>query len=257
MRQQMDTRRKILISGLPGGAGCSSLSLALADALQMMKRQTILCSSLNDLPIFPGCNHPVLQLDGGMIFQQPDYPGYIPVELLDNPSDASSLKRLNPVCEFLLIDRFTGLNISGNSWFEFANEVIVVVDARPEKETRSLMLIKHIVDSQPNLPIYLYFNRLDAQDTLQKYEQKFTLRSKRYFKRELPALGGAYISAEQVRSGQDSKSILRLFPNHPTSRMIRSMARQLLHLETTFAGKPSMMVHSPNKNFTERSLTNG
>lgn len=231
--------RRLLISGVPAGAGASSMARGLAEALGGLGRQVQLAISLDDLPVLTGGPLPARQADGAVVFPQPDGCDLVPLELLDPRRPVDSLARLSRTGDWLLIDRFTGLSVGQSTWYALADELLLVVDGRPGQDTRALLLLGHVFGHWPALPVSLVFNRLEAGSSWQLAAQRFNARLRRHYGRELPVLGGVREAEEFRRADRERRAITKVFPNHPASRTLRQVARQLLHLDVARAQHPA------------------
>ena len=238
--------RRILLTGLPSGVGCSRLAIELAHALADLGRSTAVAGALKDMPR-SFAPRPAGKSPHGVVFGLGGGNAWIPLELLQPAGRQESLAALAPDCEFLLLDRFTGLAIADSDWYRQATEVIVIIDGQPESESKALHLLGRIDKAWPTLPVYLVFNRVASWPDWQVLGRDFNQKSEKVCRRRFPALGGMPITAEMARCRQEGRSLLDLYPNHPCSRNLKLMARQLLHLEVIWAHDPKVLVHSPNR----------
>ena len=247
--------RTILMAGLPAGQGVSSLSLALGDALAELGRDVLVATALDNMP--PAEMTPRGERrDTGLVLQMRHGPGLCPLEFLAPPQTAS-LRRLSEEADFLLIDRFTGLAVADSSWYNMADEVLLLVDAREDGPAKGLLLASRILRDQPGLPVYVCFNRISYNQDWQQLGEEFNSRLESLGGRELLILGGIREALDTRRASREQVSLLRAVPNHPNSRVIRSLARRLLHLEMAWAHRPDLLVHAPQHQIGERSLMDG
>lgn len=231
--------RRLLISAVPAGAGASSMAHGLSDALAGMGRQVQLATAIEDLPPLAGGTLTARQSDGAVVFGSSEGCDLVPIELLDPRRPTDSLARLSRTGDWLIVDRFTGLHIAQSTWYAIADELLLVVDGRPGLDTRALLLLGHVFEHWPALPVSLLFNRLDALSSWQVFAQRFNARLRRHFGRELPVLGGVWEADEFERASRERKPITRVYPNHPAARTLRQVARQLLHLDVARAQHPA------------------
>jgi MinD-like ATPase involved in chromosome partitioning or flagellar assembly len=245
--------RRLLISGLPAGAGASAMASGLAEALAGLGRSVIHAAPLKDLPPLGGAGRPAHRLDGAVLFPQEEGLELAPLELLDAERPTESLLRASLGGDWLVVDRFTGLRVEGNPWYALADELLLVVDGRPGQDTRALLLLGHIFAHWPQLPVSLLFNRLEAGSPWQVVAQRFGSRLLRHFGRELPALGGVQEAYEFGRAHAERRAITRLFPNHPAARTLRQVARQLLHLDVARAQVPAWRASAGSAMMTSRT----
>jgi hypothetical protein len=75
------TGRRILLTGLPAGAGCSSLAIELAQALAGLGRSVAVAGSLKGLPVTLA-QRPAGRSPHGVVFGLGGGAAYIPLEML-------------------------------------------------------------------------------------------------------------------------------------------------------------------------------
>lgn len=238
--------RRILLTGLPAGVGATTLALELGRALGELGRSTAVASSLKSLPASLG-QRPAGRSPHGVVFGLGGGEAYIPLELLRPANHPEALAVLCRDCEFLLLDRFTGLAIRPSDWYSFATEVIVIVDGQPENNSKALGLLARICQDWPQLPVYLVFNRIPEWPDWAVQGRDFNQKCENRLGRRFPALGGLPITAELARCRQQADTLLGLYPNHPGSRVVKHMARQLLHMDVNWAHDPAVRVHHPGR----------
>ncbi len=247
--------RTILLTGLPAGQGVSSLGLALGDALAELGREVLIATGLDNMP--PAEMTPRGERrDTGLVLQMRHGPSLCPLEFLAQPAHAS-LRRMSEEADFVLVDRFTGLAVANSPWYAMADEVLLMVDAREDGPAKGLLLASRILRDQPGLPVYVCFNRISYNQEWQQLGDEFNARLEALGGRELLVLGGIRDALDSRRATREHVSLLRAVPNHPNSRVIRSLARRLLHLEMAWAHRPDLMVHAPQHQIGERSLIDG
>jgi hypothetical protein len=137
--------------------------------------------------------------------------------------------------------------VADSPWYQLASEVIVIVDGQPQNESRALVLLARIQAAWPHLPVYLVFNRIAEWPDWSVQGRDFNQKCENRLRRRFPALGGLPINPEWARCRRQADTLLNQFPNHPGSRVIKHMARQLLHLEVIWAHDPDVLVHRPSR----------
>ncbi len=238
--------RRILVSGLPSGCGCSMVAASLAHCLNELERRVALVGPLADLPArlhrapaARGASLSAFGLGGGA--------AYLPLELLQPPGRTQALRQQPLDCDFLLLDRFTGLAVAGQEWYDLADEVLLVVDLEEGRESKSLHLAARICAAWPDLPLYVLLNRTAEWPDWQVLGREFNRKTEKICGRRFPVLGGIPITIEMERAARERISFAELFPNHPATRILKQAARQLLHMEVSWAHDPQVLVHSPNR----------
>ncbi len=243
----MSPSRKLLITGLPVGLGATMAARGLGDALHDLRRRVCILTGLADCPGLKGAQQTVTRRAGGLVFRNLRGPDFVPLETLEAADEAEALRTIDPDCEFLIIDRFTGLNVRQSSLYDLADEVLLMVDGRPGQSARSLILLSHILNRRPGLPVYALINHLTAGQGWQAAAQSFNNRCRRHLGRQVLILGGIDSAPEIARAQREQQSPVRMYPNHPASRMLRQVARHLLHVETTWAHRSDLLIYAPHR----------
>ncbi len=223
--------RSILITGLPAGVGCSSFARALAFALSDMRRKVLLVASMQSLPVRVG-NWMHKQRSGALLLTSDSGdPDCLPLESMVDPLVLAAFFQ---EYDHVVIDRFTGMNIRQNMWYQLADDVIVMADDREFRTTHSQILAGRIARAWPDLRQHLVLARCPQDGGAQLRAMQCVEQMRNRHQAEIDVLGWVEESPELARAGRESRPFVRMYANHPTSRNLRRMARSLLSDECGF-----------------------
>jgi septum formation inhibitor-activating ATPase MinD len=223
--------RSILITGLPAGVGCSSFARALAFALSDMRRKVLLVASMQSLPVRVG-NWMHKQRSGALLLSSDSGdPDCLPLESMVDPLVLAAFFQ---EYDHVVVDRFTGMNIRQNMWYQLADDVIVMADDREFRKTHSQILSGRIARVWPELRQHLVLSRSMPDGGAQLRAIQCAEQMQRYHQSDIEVLGWLEESPELARAGREARPFVRMYANHPSSRNLRRMARSLLSDECGF-----------------------
>ncbi len=227
----MSNCRRILLTGLPAGVGVSSIALALSDALIELKRSLCFFAPMKDLALERAPGLGAVQSQWGTCFRATDDLHRIPLETLDSRNPIQAMQAMREDASLAVIDRFTGLNVRNSPWFAIADEVLVIVDGRPEHSHQSLAFIDRILQEWPRISLRILINRLPSwkSPAVASLDLRNLLQKRLAY--SLDGIGVLHESTSMRRSSGEGQALTRIFPNAPEARCIRQMARRLLSQE--------------------------
>lgn len=143
----------------------------------------------------------------------------------------SSIRSLENMADFILIDTGAGASDVVTSFASVADEVIVVTTCEPTAIADAYALIKVLVNKNINKKINVVVNRADTEKEARSVYNNLAQVAKRFLNTDIESLGYILVDDQVTKAVKVRKPFILNSPNSKASKSINDISLKILNQE--------------------------